>query len=232
MKKALSYSTAVILALSLICAPALAAPEAGDVIGEWFLISMEMEGLTINPASFGLEMSLALSDGGEASLFATGEDVMIGTWSIEGGQVIVDAGDALAFDYTDEGKLVCDQDGSKLYFSRDQSDSILAEASPILTGAALADFDGAWRSHEMDITGTRVPAEAMGFDIDLSIQGGTVKFAVLGVEEELQGSFADGALTVVADSDGEERTMAFVLHEDGTLSTEIEGFRVYFKSVD
>ena len=97
--------------------PAAAAPVTGgsaELTGVWTLLSIEMDGVTLDPALFGMSMTLTLSEDGTAAI-DDGEDVSIGAWYIAGDVLYVED---MPLTLDESGCLVLEEDGAKMRFSQ------------------------------------------------------------------------------------------------------------------
>ncbi|MCL2811556.1 MAG: lipocalin family protein [Clostridia bacterium] len=86
MKKFLSLTTALVLALSVLCVGALADPNPADIVGTWKLTAFELLGESYDPADMGLDMVFTFNEDYTVLVQADGEDET-GTWAIENGLV-------------------------------------------------------------------------------------------------------------------------------------------------
>ena len=94
---------AVVIALAMLLSAAVVA-EATDFTGMWYLNNMEMEGMTVSAAEFGMEMTFDLKEDGTVDAHqARGEetDDKQGTWTAEGDTVTITVdGEAMEFALT------------------------------------------------------------------------------------------------------------------------------------
>jgi len=227
MKKILALSTALVLALSLLCAGALAL-EAADIVGTWYLNLLEGDGMSVNPAVLGMEMAITLNEDNTADMQMSGQEGTHGTWAIVDGQLIVTVDeDGLAFALVD-GDLVGEEGDMKMIFGREKAEA--EGASPARTDAVLADFGGTWEAFLADYEGMKVPVEMFGLEVIVAFEGGKGTMTTFGVTVELVGDVAEGVLTVAGTDAGEEVSLSFLLHEDGTLSSVFEeGVTLFFQ---
>lgn len=244
MKKTLTLTTALILTLALLCAGALAAsaPEPSEVVGTWYLNSMEVGGATMTPEMIGFEMTMTLNEDYSANMHVTGSEDTTVTWAITNGQVTVSSdGEEQVFDLVD-GNLIMEAEGTKMVFGKEKgaAGSATADIAPVRTDAALADFDGTWKAYLVDAMGMTLPVDAMGIDMSVVIAEGKATLAMVQGDDtnniELEATLADGVLAGTATDAESEQSMnlSFSLHEDGVLSCDFQGqMTVYFqKAVD
>ena len=237
MKKVLSVVTALLVALTMLSAGALATPEPGDVLGIWYLTSIVYGDTAMNPADFGMEITLELNEDGTANMGTVGDDdVETGTWVIAGDQIIISTdGEDIEFTLED-GNLIAEQDEGLMIFGRERPEFETYEIVPIRTDAALADFNGNWIAFlaANEEEGLKFPAAALGFDVSLAIEDGMVTVAAFGGSQLFEGNVSDGVLTAVeADTGGDGETMTFNLHEDGVVSANfMETITLYFEKVE
>ncbi len=82
------------------------------------LTSIIQDGVDLNPADFGSQMSLTLSEAGIAVMITRGEEDMSGTrTTVDTGAEITIDGDAVGF-VLENGKLVGESDGMSMVFEK------------------------------------------------------------------------------------------------------------------
>ena len=87
--------------------------------------------------------------------------------------------------------------------------------------AAVEDFAGEWVAERVDAFGAVLPVADAGIEAKLSIEGTHVVLTMFFVEEEVKegdAAFADGALTLTNEHNGETLTYVVSALEDGMLS--------------
>ena len=222
MKKRISLVLASILILSVLSFPAHASSDPNDVQGTWYLVGVDIEGTTYNPAALGLTMSMELDASGSLVMRMTGEEDQVAAWTYADGElsVIPDDDDAQVFLYSD-GALSAEQDGFGLIFGREPAVAEEIVVSPARTDVALDSFKGTWEGTEVEVEGIRLSLSSLSMKITLIIVGNKVDMVsnALG-SGSLEGEM-DGHELVVSGED--ENTMRLTLHEDGRLSLLIEG---------
>ena len=225
MKKTLVLATALVAIFSMLCVSALAALEPSEIIGQWYLNSIVMGDTPINPADFGMDMTMVLSEDNTVRMQMAGEEDQAGTWAIVDGQAVLSVGesdDDLIFTLAD-GILTAEQEDMMMVFGREKEETETIEIAPVRVDAALADFDGAWNAYLGDVDGIKLPVAAFGFDVSLAIDGGKVTVTAFGADQQLVGDVSAGVLTTTGEDSGDEPiSMSFFLHEDGTLSCTFE----------
>ena len=83
MKKLVS----LIIALAMLCLMVPAMAEETLPTGEWYLISVSAEGTQVDPAVFGMEMTLTLNEDGTCTMVS--EETEEGTWTFEGNTLTI-----------------------------------------------------------------------------------------------------------------------------------------------
>ena len=230
MKKIAALVLCVLLVLSALCC---AAAEADDPAGVWFLSSVEMQGMSLVPSVLGLEVAMTLNADG-AAVMATMGIAETGTWSREGDQITVDTGSLNRFAFAD-GVLRSEADaatGMVLVFSRDIEDAQAYTAAPVRADAALEDFNGHWDAFMVEMLEVQMSMTGTGSTMWIEIENGNGVLASVenGVEEttELEGSFADGVLTL--------GRIPLQMHEDGVMSysekAEQASVNIYFRRAE
>ena len=115
MKKA--FAAFLILSMLL---TAVAVAEAADVTGTWYLVEMREGEQSINPADFGMSITMQLNEDGTAILDSSIEtEPQNGTWSMDGETIVVVDGDGQPMNFVQQdGQLVADEDGHGMIFGR------------------------------------------------------------------------------------------------------------------
>lgn len=234
MKKALCLA----LALTL-CACCMA--EGADIAGVWYLNGIETNGASLDPASFGLELTLKLNADGSAEANFSGDEAAACSWRVEGGLFYLNDGQGETVGTYSQDALTISYTGVKMIFSREARPTSAFDAGAVRDDATLADFDGAWRATIMDMLGMRAPVERMGLNLRLNIDQGRVEVCVEGNESvryAVDAEFSDGVLTVPVPEDASQGfPLRLELRESGALShTQDEGdglsSTIYFERVE
>ena len=108
--------------------PVVAVPvgeEGSAYIGTWQADIMEMEGESYSVADMGTEMSVTLNADGTAESF-DGEATETGAWTIEDGVVVLEG---VPMTLSEDGKLIMEADGTKIYFIKTDGTDISHEAT-------------------------------------------------------------------------------------------------------
>lgn len=207
MKKILS----VILAALLMMVPALA--ETVSVEGAWYLVAVAMEGMEINPADLGIDMSIVLNADGSAELTSTGVEPAAATWAFDGTTVTITEGEELpvAFTLTEDGTLVTEEAGLSMIFSREAvSATVIA---PALENVTVEDFNGEWIGNAARTMGMYMPITELGLNVNVAIDNGSITLTMDGESTTGVAVLEGNALTCVLD----EADFTMTLLEDGTL---------------
>ena len=138
--------------------------EGEPFLGEWHGVSMETEGMVLSFTDFGMVMVLTLNEDGTASVF-DGEELDATVWKVEDGMAVVQSarGSIQA-----DGMLCLEDEGSKLYFTRDAADGPAVSA----TEAPPAPQPGNAAQERLDRKYVCVSADIDGYAIDASLLGG------------------------------------------------------------
>ena len=221
--------TALLVSLLLLISVATAQPS--DYTGTWYLVSMEAEGVTINPADMGMEMIMTLHDDGSAALSFTGEEPPEEAfWVLDGDTLTVTAdGQPLSLMLTDNGQLTADQGDSTLLFGREPAAAGF-EPAPEVAADDITAFDGAWTITRVNAFGMVLPfaaAAEMGVtDASVIIDNGSI--TAFGAEDAQTAMFTDGKLMISASSE-EDFDKTVSLLEDGTLALRYMGIIFYLE---
>lgn len=223
---------AILLALMLCLSTALA--ENADVIGTWYLNTMVAEGMSMNPASLGIDMTMTLNEDKTATMDIAGE-VAEGQWAIENEKYAVTfEGDPLAFVLQD-GNLVADQEGVQMVFGREKEEVVAFVLGEAKTDATMADYNGTWNATLVDFLGMQMNVADMDMRMQVTVADGKVTVLEGEGEEGTTGegtaTVEDGALAITFEGDTEATLLQ--LHEGDVLAwvTNTEGMSmsIYFE---
>ena len=193
-------------------------------VGTWTATVMETEGMRLNVADLGIEMTLTLGEDGTATLVSFGEEDT-SVWTYVDGACDLD-GTLMVM--TADGELCMEDEGDRVFFVRGEVGETGSPASPAGTGAELEtvdasyeDFVGAWTATVMETEGMRLNVADLGFEMTLTLGAdGTATLVSFGEEDTSVWTYVDGA----CDVDG----TLMVMTADGELCMEDEGDRVFF----
>jgi len=202
MKKILVAILALVLALSMLCG---ACAEAADVTGIWY------------GDVYGMVATLTINEDGTYALEMMG-DSQPGEWVLEGTTLYVDKGTEYESSFVyDAAAQTLDMDG--MIFGRDVIEQWMPAAAR--ADAAVEDFAGEWVAERVDAFGAVLPVADAGIEAKLSIEGTHVVLTMFFMEEDVtegDAAFADGALTLTQEHNGETLTYVVSALEDGMLS--------------
>ena len=219
MKKTVSLILAVCM-MALVVAAVAEMDFAGTT---WYLTSAEQNGTTINPAEYGMSISMTLNADGTSSMVAYGEEVS-GSWSLSDGILTVtdDTGTPAEFTLGDDGALILEMDGGKMFFTQDAPEAPAADDSAgYLTAESEEAFFGSYRPVSASMLGIDIPLEQLFGDVAvLTVEAGKVITTIGEGENALTSEeatvFEDGMLKVVGE-DGESVSATVQLAEDGSI---------------
>ena len=245
MKKLISLI--LILCMACMLVPAMA---EDDILGDWYLTEMVVEGMTINPADMGVSQTYTLKDGGvlEVTSEMMGEQAtQTGTWSQDGSTLTLVVQDQPATATFADGKITIEMDGQTGILTRE----VPAASEKAKTVAADSEeaFFGNWTMTGMDMMGMYVEKDGLasfgltGYDVTMTIEAGKATCLTISSEgqeavpSEMATEFKDGKLIATFDIDEETAKAAetigvslpisctIELLEDGRLlySTEVMG---------
>lgn len=210
MKKIFS----LVLALCMLLA-CCASAEAVDLTGEWFA------------DLFGMSMNLVLNADGTYTMDMMGE-IEEGTWAQTETGVTIDEEMSMVYDAA-ANTLTMDMDGMALVFGREAVAAFVAAEAR--TDATLEEYAGTWNATMISMMGMTVNPADMGMAMGVIIDGTSITMTSdegegMVEDEKVEGTFADGVLTVAVPVEGEapEGTVApslvLTLLVDGTLQME------------
>ena len=223
MKKLMA--TALVLCLTALAMPVLAETEP-VVTGEWFLVEMTADGVTLNPAEMNMSMEMVLNGDGTAAIttsFGSDGDAQVGTWTMEGDTVSVTIqDDTEEFVYADE-RLTADQEGMTMVLGREEP---AAAALPEDVAAeSEEDFLGTWTMDSIIMNGVLIPAENFGIVGRFDIEPGKVTETSGEGDEakvtEYTSEFVEGALQLTAE-DSETALPLIHLNSVGGLTISVQ----------
>ena len=220
MKKAFAAMMILCMLLS-----AVAVAEAGDVAGTWYLNELVMEGMTMNPADMGMQVTMELKEDGTAAMTSSIDGTTTeGTWAQDGETVTVTTdGDEVAFALAD-GKLSADMGDGVMVFTKDQPEGeTFAPAEPIQ--AAEEDFAGAWKAEYIGMEGSYYPVSLLGSDVTAKIEGTKITLdGFMFSNTELPLEYADGALSMSGtdEESGTSMSVQAQMLEGGMLAVQMD----------
>ena len=168
MRKLISAILALVL-----CVAGCAFAEALDVTGAWYLNVIESEGVQLDPALLGSELTLTLNADGSAELESFGE-TGFANWYMENGNVIISYEDGQTMTACpDNGNLVIDEAESDMTMILGRQKQELQNYVPAAVNSApsMQDFEGAWRATIIDMMGMQMPMEVLGMQLVVDIAG-------------------------------------------------------------
>ncbi|HPJ02510.1 MAG TPA: hypothetical protein PKU80_06695 [Candidatus Limiplasma sp.] len=216
------------LLLALLMIGTLATAQSFDFTGTWYLVSISAEGVTLNPADMGMEMSMTLNADGTGAVSTTGEEDKVASWALDGETLTVTADEEpLAFTVSEEGQLVAEAEGAVMTFGREPAAPGFVAAAEI-PAEDIAAFDGTWTITTVNAYGMVVPFAAMAQsgleNATVVIENGAV--TSFDATEPAVGTLVDGKL-VIASELGEEFAQTVSLLEDGTIALNYMGILFY-----
>ena len=206
------FSLVLALCMLLACG---ASAEAVDLTGEWFA------------DLFGMSMNLVLNADGTYTMDMMGE-TDDGTWIQTETGVTIDEEMPMVYDAA-ANTLTMDMDGMALVFGREAVAAFVpAEAR---TDAALEEYAGTWNATMINMMGMTVNPADMGMAMGVIIDGTSITMTSdegegMVEDEKVEGTFADGVLTVAVPVEGEApegteaSALVLTLLVDGTLQME------------
>lgn len=230
MKKLIS----MLLALAM-CLMGLALAEAMDVTGDWYLNAIEAEGVQMDPALLGLDMSITLNADGTAALSSFGNGADMGTWSISGSILAItdSVGDTMIAELIGN-ELVIDETetiGGSMILGREKQAPQGYVPAAVESAPALQDFEGTWTASLIDMLGMQMAMDKIGMKLVLEIEGdkATVTSNESGADVSYEAplTLQGDTLNVAAVED--QMPLHLQLQQDGKLvyAEEEEGMAVY-----
>lgn len=235
MKRALSMM--LVLALGLL---GFAMAEAVDLTGVWYLNIVETEGMQLDPAMIGMEMTLSLNADGSAEMDNGGETEAGWSWTnVDGVAQIADASGVAFAARLDGGNMVIANPdaGITMIFGQEKQALQLYVPAAVEESPALSDFEGSWNAALIDMMGMQVSMDAIGMQLVVEIAGETAKVTSNEDGAELRYeapvTLEGNTLTVAAVDD--QMPMTLRLQQDGKIvfAEESDGMAItmYFEKI-
>lgn len=208
---------AILLALMLCLGAALA--ETADIIGTWYLNEMVSQGVSVNPASLGIDMTMTLNEDKTATT-VIGEETMVSYWQNNGEEYFTPFGDGLLVFAPQDGNLVAEQDGVQMIFGREKEEVVTFVLGAVRTDATMADYNGTWNATLVDMMGIQMPVADIGMSMQIIVADGKVT-VLEGTGEEMTtgegtATAEGGVLSMLIESDTVATPLQ--LHEGDVLA--------------
>lgn len=238
MKKMIAKLIAAVMLISTVSAGAVMADGEEDLIGTWYLQSLQMEEQTIDAsliAAMGAEMTLTLNEDGTASMTMGAPSIdnqeKKGTWTSDGSAVTM----AFVNDLDEESEIVfmvegesltLDQGGQIGIFGKEPPEAAAALA-PAVENPELGDFDGTWNAASYAMFGLPVPISVLGAELSMTIEDGQVQ--ITAVTKDLNSGEATETLTQESSAELKEDGTLFVVLEDEAVleALQMQGSGIY-----
>ena len=187
-----------------VCLLGCALGEPMDVTGEWFLNIIESEGVQLDPAQLGFELTLTLNADGSATMRSFDEADSSCTWIMDGENVVITdpAGDILTAAPEGANLVVHEEEnGFVMILGREKAAPSGYVPAAVEENPAMEDFQGTWNAAIIDMMGMQLPMEAIGMKLVVEIK--------------------DATATVTSNESGTELTYTAPAHLEGdTLTVE------------
>lgn len=233
--------TVLLVLLMTFPAIGLAALEADDIIGIWYLHSMMLGEIIMDTSASDTEMTMTFHEDNTMVMDSGDGEGDAGTWTISGDQLVMTAdGEDIPL-ALENGKLVLSLEGVEMVYGRETAAPLSIEIAPTKSDATLSDFNGTWNAYLADSYSMKQhPYSLLGDnwgDFTLTVEEGKATitaFSKLNKATEMEGEVVDGVLTFgYASADEGAPSMAFSLHEDGTMRCVYdENVTVYLEKTD
>ncbi len=201
--------------------------DGASYVGTWMADTLEMDGEVYPVADMGLEMYFTLNADGTAESY-DGETTETCTWTFENGAVVVDD---FAIQVTEDGRLLMEDEESKLFFvksdaSASEPEALVTEEKPVApVSEDGASYVGTWMADTLEMDGEVYPVAVMGLEMYFTLNAdGTAESYDGETTETCTWTFENGA--VVVDD------FAIQVTEDGRLLMEDEESKLFFVKSD
>lgn len=199
----------LLLAMLMLCTAAFA-EGAVDYTGLWTMTGGVVNGQSYTDEQLGMELTMELREDGTCILTIS-DEAENGTWvAAENGVTVTDATDVAQTFTLEEGKLVAEEEGMKIIFSR---------------AAAGADYVDTWIAITLESGGQTIDLLSQGLVMSLTLnEDGTCVLDASGVPQDGTWAVTDTGITTT-DADGIVDVYTLT---DGKLSAEAEGMKIVF----
>ena len=215
MKKLIALILILCMACMLI--PAMA---EDDILGDWYLVELNMGETKINPADLGMNMTYTFKDGGV--LEVTGEmmgetNSQTGTWTLDGSTVTMTIEDQPQSATYADGKIMIESDGQTGVLSK-EAPAVSEKAKTVAADSEEA-FFGEWTLSGMDMMGMFVDKAQFesfgltGYEATMTVEAGKVHTVIsMGESQGEQAAdypskFEDGKLLLTVEISEEDAKM-------------------------
>ena len=143
--------------------------EAGaPYIGTWTAVSMKMEGMEINPADFGMSMTLMLNENGTFEMTTADDPAEHGPWSVdENGASLMGM---LTLRLDENGMLVLEEDGMVMCFAKEGAEVPVPVETPAALDERCLPYAGTWYGIWLESGTNKLdPRKAWGMNIILTL---------------------------------------------------------------
>lgn len=173
MKKTASLLLAMLLALTLCIG---ASSEEAAPAGTWALTDMTIGGMSIAADTLGVSLTLALNEDGSCTLTANGRSET-GSWAATEAGVIVTDATGTANELTlQDGALIMTRGDATLAFA---PAAAAGNALTVRSGLTVADFNGLWKLHHLEMAQGYILQKDMGVDMTITLQDGQGKVVMV-----------------------------------------------------
>ena len=176
MKKLISLILILCMACMLI--PAMA---EDDILGDWYLNELSLNGTTVSPADMGMTMTYTFKEGGVLEM--TGEmmgekNSATGTWSLDGSTITITIEDSTQTATFADGKITIEDQGQVGTMTK-EAPEVKEKAKTVAADSEEA-FFGSWTLNAMDVMGMYVDKAQFdsfgmtGYEATMTVEAGKV----------------------------------------------------------
>jgi len=230
-------SAMLVLAMCLLgCAMA----EAMDVTGDWYLNMIEAEGVQLDPALLGFELTLSLNADGSATMQSFDESDSGCNWVMKGESVVITdpAGDSLLATVEGTNLVVHDEEsGFLMVLGREKEAVQNYVPAAVETNPAMQDFEGVWSAALIDMMGMQLSMDAIGMTMVIEIQDGfaTVTSIEEGADMSYQAPVSLQGDMLTVEASGDQMPLYLQLQQDGRMvyaeQSEEMAISMYFEKI-
>ena len=217
MKKLISMM--LVLALCLLgCAIA----EPMDMTGDWYLNTIESEGMQLDPAVLGFELTLTLNADGSATMKSFDESDSSCSWVMDGENVVITdpAGDTMTAVPEGANLVVQEQEsGFLMILGREKTAVQNYVPAAVEKNPAMDDFQGLWNAAIIDMLGMQLPMDTIGMKLMVEIKDttATVTSNESGAETTYIAPVKLEGDTLTIEAVDEQMPLPLQLQQDGKL---------------
>ncbi|MCL1854715.1 MAG: hypothetical protein FWF86_03185 [Clostridia bacterium] len=148
-------------------------PTDPSFIGEWRLVTYDVDGISLTAEELELSFVLTFGDDGKVEIALDGDVIESSAWSVQGGVAVFENGEETAY-MPDKDKLIMTGDEGTMIFERMSAEPSVRKDDAAGTKSAFEEMAGALVPPSMDTQTVLEPGDVIGsWTLDVLEIGGT-----------------------------------------------------------